>query len=184
MPSPSKENKILELFFEYPSNYWHFEEILKKTGLSRDKANKWLKRMMNEGIVKRVKEKGKMPYYIGDYENPSYKNRKRLYALTQFYESGFLDHLQTLKEAKTVILFGSMTRSDWYNESDIDLFIYGKCDDLDLYRFQSKLKRDIQLFCANTKKELEKMGPALLKNILRGNFIKGTADFVEVNIIG
>ena len=184
MPKASKEGKMLELFFNEPTKHWHFENILKQSGLSRDKANKWLKRFLGDKLIKRIKLKGKMPYYIGNHEHPKYRNRKKLYALTQFYESGFLDHLQSLKKAKTVILFGSMARSDWYSESDIDLFIYGGDDDFEIYKFQSKLKREVQLFTANSKKDLKKMGPGLLKNIIQGNLIKGNLDFLGVNIIG
>ncbi|MBS3121719.1 nucleotidyltransferase domain-containing protein [Candidatus Woesearchaeota archaeon] len=184
MPIKSKENNLLELFFNYPTKHWHFEEILRQSGLSRDKANKWLKRFMKEKLIKRVKKKMEMPYYTGNHEHPSYRNRKKLYALTQFYESGFLDHLQSLKKAKTVILFGSMARSDWYSESDIDVFIYGKSDEFDRYKFQSKLKREIQLFTADSKKELRKMGSGLLKNIVCGNFIKGKLDFIGVSLNG
>jgi len=184
MSIKSKENKIIKLFFNEPTKHWHFENILKQSSLSRDKANKWLKRFLEEKLIKKIKLKGKMPYYIGNHEHPSYRNKKKLYALTKFYESGFLDHLQSLKKAKTVILFGSMARSDWYSESDIDLFIYGKDDDFEIYKFQSKLKREVQLFTANSKKDLNKMGSGLLKNIIQGNLIKGNLDFLGVNIIG
>lgn len=182
MPSPSKENRLLEIFFNYPSRHWHFEELLKEGGLSRDKANKWLKRMMKEGIVKRIKEKGKMPYYIGNYESPSYRNRKRLYALNLFYDSGFLNHLQTLSKAKTVIIFGSMVRSDWYKNSDIDLFIYGKDDDLEIGKYELKLKREIQLFSANSKEQLKKMGGGLIQNIMQGYFVKGNIEHLGVKL--
>ena len=175
---------MLELFFNEPTKHWHFENILKESSLSRDKANKWLKRFLGEKLIKKIKLKGKMPYYIGNHEHPSYRNKKKLYALTKFYESGFLNHLQSLKKAKTVILFGSMARSDWYSESDIDLFIYGDDDDLEIGKYELKLKREIQLFNAKNKNNLEKMGKGLIQNIIQGNLIKGNLDFLGVNIIG
>lgn len=176
----SKGNKVLELFFNQPTKHWHFEEILKKSKVSRDKANKWLKKFIKENIIKKIKKKTKMPHYIGNYKHPEYKNRKRLFTLNQFYKSGFLNHLQSLKKAKTVIIFGSMSRSDWHKESDIDLFIFGNDDGLNLGKYELKLHRDIQLFTAKIKKDLKKMGSGLIRNILEGYRVKGNIDFLEV----
>jgi predicted nucleotidyltransferase len=182
MQKASKENKMLELFFNEPTKHWHFENILNESSLSRDKANKWLKRFLEKKLIKKIKLKGKMPYYIGNHEHPNYRNKKKLYALTQFYESGLFNHLQSLKNAKTVILFGSMVRSDWYSESDIDLFIYGDDDDFEIGKYELKLKREIQLFNAKNKKKLRKMGMGLVQNIIQGYFIKGTIDNLGVEL--
>jgi len=102
-----------------------------------------------------------------------------LFALEQFYESGFLNHLQTLN-AKSIIIFGSFSRSDWYKESDIDIFIFGDDNEFEQGKYETKLKRDIQLFTAKNEKDLNKIGKELLKNILKGYLVKGDLDFVEV----
>ena len=175
----SKEESVLELFFN-SSKHWHFEELLKESKLSRGRLNIWLKKFEKEGIIKRIKENKKMPYYIGDFDSPSYKSRKRLFALEQFYESGFLNHLQSLEKVKSVIIFGSFSRADWYKESDIDIFIYGDDDEFEQGKYETKLKRDIQLFTAKNEKDLNKIGKELLKNILKGYLVKGDLDFVEV----
>ncbi len=175
------ENNVLELFFNESSKQWHFEEILKQSKLSRSKVNNWLKRFQKENLIKKIKEVNKMPYYIADFESPNYKNKKKLFAMEKFYNSGFLNHLLTLKGAKTIILFGSFSRSDWHKDSDIDLFIYGNADDLNLAEYELKLKKEIQLFNYNSKKELNRLGSGLIKNIIKGNIIKGDLDFIEVN---
>jgi len=166
----NKENNILNLFFNESSRHWHFEEILKQAKISRDKANKWLIKFQKEKLIKRIREKGKMPYYIADFETPAYKNRKRLFALEQFYKTGFLNHLMELKDTKTVILFGSFARSDWHSGSDIDLFMLGKADDFNQKTYEKKLKREIQTFIY---KETDKIGKGLLRSISAGYIIKG-----------
>ncbi len=177
----SKENKILELFFNESSKHWHFEEILKKINISRDKANKWLRKLLEESIIKKVKQKGKMPYYSGNFEHSSYKIRKRLHALTNFYRTGFLQHLINLKKAQTVILFGSFARSDWSTDSDIDLFIYGKDEDFEKGKYEIKLKREIQVFKCENKKEFEEFRKGLFTNIITGYFVKGDLEFLQNN---
>lgn len=178
----SKEEKMLGLFFDNPTREWHFEEILIEAKITRSKADGWLKKFIKDKLIKRIKEKGKMPYYIGNYEHPSYQNRKRISALSQLYESGFLDHLGSLKRAKSVIVFGSFARWDWYKNSDIDVFIYGDSEGLSIAKYELKLHRDIQLFICKNKEELNRLGVGLIKNILKGNLIKGNLEFAKVGI--
>jgi len=128
------------------------------------------------------KKQGKMPYYISNYATPSYKNRKRVFALNNLYASGFLNHLASLPKARTVIIFGSFARSDWYSGSDIDLFIYGESEGLKLAEYELRLNRDIQVFACNKKEDLRKFGEGLIKNIIKGNIVKGDLDFVSVRI--
>ena len=168
-----KKENIKGLFFNYSTKHWHFEELIKRSGLSRAQTNQWLKRLTKERLIKKIKTKGKMPCYIANYENIKFNTEKKLYALTQFEKTGFLAHLSSLKKAKTVILFGSFARSDWHNESDIDLFIYGNADNFKKGSYETKLKREIQLFNYEDKKELKRLEPAVIPNIIIGLHIKG-----------
>ena len=178
----SKEEKIAELFFENPAREWHFEEIVKEGKIARSKADGWLKKFIKEGLVNRVKEKGKMPYYVSNYASAPYKNKKKLFALKKFYDCGFLNHLVSLKKAESVIIFGSFARSDWYNGSDVDLFIYGDSEGLKIADYEIKLHHDIQVFICKNQDELAKFGAGLIKNIIKGNIIKGDISFVKVGI--
>ncbi|MEK6938261.1 MAG: nucleotidyltransferase domain-containing protein [Nanoarchaeota archaeon] len=178
----SKEEQVLELFFSAPTREWHFEEILQETKMARSKVNRWLKKFLKERMIKRIKGKGKMPFYLSNYESPEYKNKKKMFALARLYESGLLSHLSSLPKARTVILFGSFSRSDWYEKSDIDIFIYGNPEGLSLSSYETRLHRDIQLFICKTKEELTKYSEDLLRNIIKGNLIKGDLDFITVKI--
>lgn len=178
----SKEDLVLNIFFENPTKEWHFEEIVKEVKIARSKTDYWLKIFIRQGLIRRVKEKGRMPHYISNYTSPEYKSRKKMYAQKTLYESGFLKHLLSLTHAKAIILFGSFMRSDWYYKSDIDLFVYGNIKGLKVVPYEMKLKRDIQVFYCTSAKELIALGPNLLRNILKGNLIKGDLDFIEVKV--
>lgn len=178
----SKEGMVLELFFDCPTKEWHFEEILSEAKIARSKADGWLKKLIKEGLIRRVKNKGRMPYYISNYSLPKYKNRKKVFALNKLCNSGLLDHLGSLQNAESVIIFGSFSRSDWHKGSDIDIFIYGSTEGLDMASYEMKLNREIQLFACKNKKELGKLGNGLLRNIVSGNIVKGNLDFIEVGI--
>lgn len=178
----SKGEKMKELFFNNPTREWHFEELVKEAKMARSKANDWLKKFIKKGLIKKIKKKGTMPYYISNYSSSKYKNEKKIFALNKFYETGLLNHLDSLQKAQSIILFGSFSRSDWYKNSDIDIFIYGDPEGLKIVNYELKLQRNIQLFICQNKEELEKLGEGLIKNIIKGNIIKGNLDFIEVNI--
>ena len=177
-----KEEGMLRLFFEEPTKYWHFEKIIKAAQISRPQAAYWLKKFTKDKTIKKIRTKGKMPYYIGNYEHPNYRIKKRLFAMNEMANSGFLQYLMELPKTCTVIIFGSFVRADWYKESDVDLFIYGNTDNLNLGHYEKKLHREIQVFTAQTKKDLKKFGPALIQNILKGYIVKGDLNFFEVRL--
>ena len=175
-----KEDPLLELFFNEPSKHWHFEQLLEQAKISRPQAARWLKKFINEGLVQRVKEQGKMPYYTGNVESPHYQTHKRLFALQEFEKKGLLTHLAGLSKAKTVILFGSMSRWDWYKKSDIDVFIYGDDEGYDPVAYEKLLHREIQTFMCKDEHALHKFRPGLLRNILEGYLVKGNLEFIKV----
>jgi len=177
----SKEEKVLELFYNESSKHWHFEQVLKAAKVSRSNASKWLAKLVKEGLITHETPEGKMPYYRGNVDSPAYQTRKKVYALTKLQQSGFLDHLAALP-VKAIFLFGSFSRWDWYKESDIDLFIYGDDDALDVATYETALKREIQVFTARDEKDLRRFGYGLLKNIINGYRIKGRIeDVIRVN---
>lgn len=170
-----RRNEIIkELFYNHPTKQWHFEQLLKEAKLSRAQTNEWLRRLQKEKLIKRIKPRKKMPYYIACNQNPHYKNSKRLFGLTKLHKSGLLDFLASLEKAKTVVLFGSLARWDWYEGSDIDIFIYGDVKNVYVGKFASKLGREIQVFTGKSNIELKRLGSPLLKNIIKGITLKGS----------
>lgn len=175
-----KESAILELFFNEPSKHWHFEEILASAKISRPQASNWLKKFTKENKIKRVKLKGKMPYYTANYACPSYQNSKKIFILEKLNSSGLFNHLASLPKAKNIFLFGSMTRWDWNINSDIDLFIYGENEGFKYGKYRKKLHRQIEVFSCKDKNDLKKFNNSFLKNVIQGNLIKGNTDFLKV----
>ncbi len=176
----SKERVLLELFFNQPK-YWHFEELRAIVKIGKPQLARWLKLFKKEGLIKKIKKKRKMPYYVQDYENPKFRNRKKIFAWQKLLDSGLLSHLSSLEKAKAVILFGSFSRSDWSRESDIDIFIYGDDSQFQQGEYELKLGREIQLHTAKTAKDLKKM-ELLIPHLFSGIFIKGSVQDLEVKI--
>lgn len=176
----SKEEKVLEPFFNLPK-YWHFEELHRVTSISKPQLSHWLKKYEKEGIIKRMKPRGKSPHYVALEDNPDYQSKKRLYALRILAESGLLNHLIALKKAKVVILFGSFSSYYWHGESDIDIFIYGDGSEFEAGKYSAKLGRDIQVHTAKDRKDLKRIDK-MLPYIIMGDFIKGSIEDLGVGI--
>ena len=174
MASSSKEEGILRIILENsPLKEWHFEQITKEAKVTRAVSNKWLKKYVSSGLLKRVKQKGKFPYYSAGINNPIYQSIKRIYSLEKIHKSGLIAKLLSLKSAKTIILFGSMAKGDWHKESDIDLFIIGKIDEFDKNKYETKLQRHIDMWVYENIDDLKKIRSGLVQNVINGYVIKG-----------
>lgn len=182
MASPSKEENVLKLILENSSlKEWHFEEIVKESKITKAAANKWLRKYVQDGLLKHVKETGRFPYFTVGKNNPIYNSLKRIYALEQLHKSGLTPKLLSLKTAKTAIIFGSIARGDWYKDSDIDIFIFGNLTDFNKKLYELKLHRHIELHIFKNKKEIKEIKTGLIRNIVNGYIIKGQIqDFVEI----
>ncbi len=176
-----KKEDLKELFFNYSTKQWHFEELVNTSGLTRTNTNLWLKRLMKESLITRIKPRGKMPYYLSKYSDAKFKVQKKVFALQQFEKTGFLEHLSSLP-AKTVIIFGSFSRADWHNESDIDLFIYGPADNFEKGHYEKVFHREIQVFHYEHEKDIKRLEPAVLPRIMAGIHVKGQGEPFQVSI--
>src|SRR3989338_5298094 len=167
MASPSKEENILKLILENsPLKEWHFEEIVKEAKVTRLVANKWLKKYVSEGLLYYIKEKGTFPHFTVGSNNSFYYSLKRVYALEQLHKSGLIPKLLSLKNAKTIILFGSIIKGDWYKGSDIDICVFGDISDFDKNLYELKLHKNIELHIFQNKEEIQNVKTGLIKNII------------------
>ncbi len=186
MGKPSKEERVLELFLNEPSRHWHFKDVVRTARISEPAADKWLKKFLKENIIQRVKPRGKMPHFIGNYRHENYQNKKRIYAMQKLYETGLLKKLQQLKNARAIVIFGSFSRSDWNTQSDVDIFVLGDPEDLKFgtlwggLGFQGKA-REIQVHSFKSLRETRNIRSGLMKNVVKGYFVKGDIfDIAEV----
>ncbi len=182
MASPSKEDNVLKLILENsPLKEWHFEEVVREAKVTKLVANKWLKKYVSEGLLKRIKVRGRFPSYSVGNNNPAYYSLKRVYALEQLHKCGLITKLLSLTKAKTIILFGSIVKGDWYKDSDIDIFVFGEVSDFDKNIYELKLKKNIELHVFRNKEEIEEVRTGLIKNIINGYVLKGQIqDIAEV----
>jgi len=121
---------IFEQFFYTGLNRLQTTQIIKKTGYDFKTVKKYLADFSKLGLVKSY----------DDLKTPTYGA-----LVDELFLSGLPEALKTKLGDTAVILFGSCARGDYYEDSDIDLFIQAKKQSLNLTSFEKRLKRKINV---------------------------------------
>jgi len=162
----------LNPFFE--DNYIRIgvREYARILNISPPSASKVLKNLEKEDILKSEEEKRYL-YFFANRENNLFIAIQRVYYLNRIKETGLLDHLEKVLISPTIILFGSLAKAEAKKDSDIDIAIFTKSEKKpDLTDFEKVLKRNIQIFCFNSREDVK--NKMLLNNILNGIIISGS----------
>lgn len=157
-----KMDKILELFFEFPSQKFTIREVAKITRIPKSTVQNYLEKIKSVGLATSENKASNTKFF---------KIKKINYFIEKIYASGLIGHLNKIFAPSCVILFGSFRKGDSVKESDIDIFMETtKKTDADLGKFEGKLKHRIQLF---RETDINKLPPKLLNNVVNGIKLEG-----------
>ncbi|MFH1473363.1 MAG: nucleotidyltransferase domain-containing protein, partial [Candidatus Aenigmatarchaeota archaeon] len=131
-------------------------------------ASKMLLGFHKEGLLIKENDRNYLFYYAN-------KNDKVFVDLSRIYWRHRLDSLTNFFNENlanpSIILFGSLSKAETKNDSDIDICIIGHNKELKLENFESKLKRKIQLFFFNSIKDIN--NKELANSIVNGYVLSG-----------
>lgn len=136
---------IIEQFFYTGLDRLQTTKIIKKTGYDFKTVKKYLRDLAKFDLIKEHKDLN-IPTYEANYRSKYFLNIKREKMLNDIFVSGLPNYLNMKLGETPCILFGSCVRGDYYEDSDMDLFIQSRKIKLDLGQFERKLKRKINLF--------------------------------------
>lgn len=165
------EEELLNFLFVYPTRSFRGRELAKQ-----------LKRPAS-GVIggARKLEKKELATISKDFilsiklnrENKKVFTLKRIHNLASLYENGFVSYLSDAFPGAALVLFGSYSRGNDTEESDIDIAVIGYVErrvDKALEPFEQKLKRRIQIHFFKSIKDIHKN---LRENIINGIVLKG-----------
>lgn len=155
--------KILSLFFRQPTRKFHKREISRILKLGLPSVSAHLNKLEKDGLIKRVKE-GIYETYSGS-GNTAFNVQKLAYNITMFNESGLVDFLAKEFTPDCIVLFGSASRGEDIESSDIDIFMISGKKEADLAKFEKELGRKISLHTTDSFSSLSK---ELRNNIING----------------
>ncbi len=161
--------RILRLFFDSPTKHFQLREISRITKIGLPSVRNHVKRLERLGFVKK-KKTSVYTSFVSNRDDEKFLTYKRSDTLIRLHETGLVSYLAEKSLPDTIVLFGSCSRGEDIETSDIDLFIQGPEEKIDLGRFESKLKRKINLLFENDIKDISN---ELMNNIINGIVIYG-----------
>ena len=158
----------LKPFFEDCYRRINVREYSKLVGVSPPTASKILSDFNKEGLLSQEKYRNYIFYYAN-------KNSRTFIELSRIYWriklEKLTDFLNNNITSQTLILFGSLSKAETKQDSDIDICIIGHKRNLNITPFEKIMKRKIQLFFFSSLKEIK--NSELLNNIMNGYLLKG-----------
>ncbi|MFA5993203.1 MAG: nucleotidyltransferase domain-containing protein [Candidatus Pacearchaeota archaeon] len=152
----------LKPFFEDCYRRINVREYSRLMKISPPTASKILSEFNKEGLLLTEKDRNYIFYYAN-------KTDRVFIDLSRIYWKIRLDQLVKFLDKNltnpTVILFGSLSKAETKNDSDIDLCIISHKKELHLKSFEDNLKRKIQLFFFDSIEDIKK---ELATNIING----------------
>jgi len=131
-------------------------------------ASKLLKEFEEQDLLKSRLERGYL-LFRANRESPFLKDLSRIYWRIKL--SQLINYLSTEFHNPTIILFGSLSKLESREESDIDVAVIIKVNKkVNLSKFEKAYKRKIQIF---NFKSFNQIGKELKTNILNGYLING-----------
>ncbi|MFA5485301.1 MAG: nucleotidyltransferase domain-containing protein [Candidatus Pacearchaeota archaeon] len=169
----STMSKVLSVFFENPSKKFNLKEISTMLNLAHTSVKNELNSLIKQKFILvdfELRGKRKFPYYFVNLSNDSFFRFKKLYNLFILYDSGVIEFLKNKIMPNSIVLFGSFSRGEDLEESDIDLFIESEIKVIDLKKFEKKLKRKINL---NFNSNINNLKKPFLNNLINGIVLYG-----------
>lgn len=166
------QQEILRILFIRVGSELNQRRIAKTLNVSQPAVMKGLPLLEKENLINIAQDKESRRWSIElNRENHKVMQLKRTDNLKQIYESGLADFLEKEFAGASIVLFGSYSRGDDTETSDIDIAVIGRKDKLvELTEYETILERRINL---NFYESWNKIHTNLKENICNGIVLAG-----------
>ena len=166
--------EILRLLFSCSGREFYLSEIAKKIHASVGNCQRELDKLVKSNILISQKKNNLKMYFV-DKKNPFYKDLKNIIDKTIGIEGEIKKTIKKISGIEFAFIFGSYSKNDFLNSSDIDLFIIGEINEnkflTRIRLLEEKFNREINyhLYSKNEFKKKFKSN-SFLQNIIK-NYI-------------
>lgn len=165
------KGKIKEYFFVHPTLKLRVRQIEREVKVPLPSVLRYIKELEQEGILK-SSHIANITVYSADRASKTFLLEKTLFNIKQLHTSGLIDSLVSELSNPTVVLFGSYSRGEDVENSDIDIYVETTLKKrTSLEKFENILKRRIQLFSYKSIHHLK--NKELANNIMNGVTLNG-----------
>ena len=149
-----------------PTAKLRVRQIEREIKLPLPSVIRYCKELEKEEILRKESISG-ISAYSADRNSKKFLVAKRLFNLRIIFESGLIDYLVKEYFNPVIVLFGSYSKGEDIENSDIDLYIETpKKQEFNLQKFEKILSRSIQVF--NYRNIGEVQNHHLANNIING----------------
>ena len=161
--------KVVEIFFKEPTKIHYIREISRNINLAPTSVKKHILDLLKQDFI--IKKKELFIGYSANLENEYFMFYKKISNQINIRTSGLLKYLTNNTHPETIILYGSYSKGEDREHSDIDIFILtNSSKQLQLERFEKELNREIHIII---EKDLKDLNPSLKENLKNGVIIYG-----------
>jgi len=169
------KDKIKKYFFLNPTTKLRVRQIERVVKVPLPSVIRYTKELNEEKILK-SSEIANITPYSADRTSKKFLLEKKLFNIQQLFSSGLIKFLIEKLSNPTIIVFGSYSRGEDIEKSDIDIYIETPSKKkINVEKFEKLLQRKIQVFIYNNIQDIE--NKELANNIVNGITLNG---FVEV----
>jgi len=164
--------KVLRVFFINPTKKFNLKEISRLSRIAHTSVKNELEKLIKQKlIIKEIEIRGKrkFPVYSSNI-NEKFLELKRIHNESAIKQSELIAYLRAQLMPNLIVLFGSFSRGEDIEESDIDIFIESKPKEIDLKKFENILNHKINLIF---KPNINLLKKEFLNNILNGIILYG-----------
>jgi predicted nucleotidyltransferase len=175
MRTKSIKKRLKEYFFINPTAKLRVRQIEREVNIPLPSAITYAKELEKENILQSTIIGG-MRLYTTNKSSQEFLIQKKLFNIYQLHITGLLEYVKKEYNSPTVVLFGSYSRGEDIESSDIDLYIETPSKKtIDLAKYHKTLHRKIQVFKYKSIRDIE--NKELANNIINGVTLLG---FIEV----
>lgn len=165
----------MRIFFDDPKPEgagFQLRELSRLIDLAPVSVSRYLSELSREGyIIKSRHRIHKYPVYWANRESEKFRLLKKLDMILTLNEKGIMDYLKDECMPDAIILFGSASKGEDLADSDVDLYLQCKPQELgDLHKYEKVIKRRIKILF---EEDYSKLSSELKNNILNGIILYG-----------
>src|SRR3989338_11389756 len=154
--------RLLQEFFDFPRKDFQMRELSRRIKLAQISVINHLKFLQKDGLV--IKEKkGVYSVFRANRESEDFRILKMQNLIWRIHKSGLIPFIDEKLKPNCVVLFGSASRGDDTEISDIDLFIQAEEAQLNLEKYEKILNRRINILF---EPKIGSLNKELLNNII------------------
>jgi predicted nucleotidyltransferase len=167
MIKKSTIEQVLEYFFTYPTTRVHLRELARQLHLSMPTIITATSKLAQEKLI--TIERTRALTIVRATHTKQFTRRKRISNLAQLYESGLIDALDRMCTPDAIICFGSYSRGEDAETSDIDIaLINSNGRDVPVEEFEHLMRRKISIHAIDTH-----MSKEFMDNLKNGIVLEG-----------